>query len=200
VAALVAFTNWLPNASDGGDKVTGAVPVPLNCVVWGEFEELSLTVNIPVRDPVAVGVKLTEIAQLAPAPNVLGDNGQVEVSPKLPVFEILVMVRGTVWLFLSVTLFAVPVVLITWGPKERLALDKVTGVAPVPLNYAVCGELEALSLTVSVPVSVPRALGVKVTEIAQFAPAPNVLGDSGQFDVCAKLPVVEIPAMVRAAV
>jgi len=137
VAVLVAFTNWLPNASDGGDKVTGAVPVPLNCVVWGEFEELSLTVNIPVREPVAAGVKVTEIVQLAPAPNVPGENGQVEVSPKLPVVEIPVIVRGTVWLFLRVTLFPALVMVITWLPKERVALDKVTGVVPVPLNCAV---------------------------------------------------------------
>jgi hypothetical protein len=60
--------------------------------------------------------------------------------------------------------------------------------------------LAALSLTVSVPVSVPRALGVKVTEIAQVAAAANVVGDNGQVEVCAKLPVVEIPAMVRGVV
>jgi len=57
-----------------------------------------------------------------------------------------------------------------------------------------------LSLTVSAPVSVPRALGVKVTEIAQFVPAANVFGEVGQVDVCAKLPVVEMPAIVRGTV
>lgn len=92
------------------------------------------------------------------------------------------------------------VVFIAWLPKERLAFDKATGVVPVPLNCAVWGELEALSLTVSVPVREPRAMGVKLTEIVQFVPAPSVLGDSGQFEVCAKLPVVEIPAMVRGTV
>jgi hypothetical protein len=57
-----------------------------------------------------------------------------------------------------------------------------------------------LSLTVKIPASVPRALGVKVTETVQLVPGPNVLGDNGQVEVCAKLPVVEIPAMVRGAV
>lgn len=57
-----------------------------------------------------------------------------------------------------------------------------------------------MSLTVKIPASVPRALGVKVTETVQLVPGPNVLGDKGQVEVCAKLPVVEIPAMVRGAV
>jgi len=47
VAALVVPTAWLPNASDEDDKVTGTVPVPLNCAVCGEFEALSLTVSVP---------------------------------------------------------------------------------------------------------------------------------------------------------
>jgi len=137
VAVLVTFSNWLPNASDSGDTVTGAIPVPLNCIVWGELEELSLTVNIPASEPVAVGVKVTEIVQVTPAPRVLGDNGHVDVSAKLPVFEIPVIVRGTAWLFLRVTLFPALVAPITRLPKDRVALDKVTGVIPVPLNCAV---------------------------------------------------------------
>jgi hypothetical protein len=96
VTALVMPMAWLPNASDEADKVTGVAPVPLNCAVCGELEALSLTVSVPVTEPVAVGVKVTEIWQFAPAPNVLGDNGQVEVCPKLPVAEIAAMVRGTV--------------------------------------------------------------------------------------------------------
>jgi hypothetical protein len=51
-----------------------------------------------------------------------------------------------------------------------------------------------------VPVWEPRVVGVKVTEIAQLVPAPNVLGDNGQFEVCPKFPVAVIPAMVRGTV
>jgi hypothetical protein len=96
VTALVVPMAWLPNANDEADKATGVVPVPLSCAVCGEFGALSLTVSVPVTEPVAAGVKLTEIAQLVPAPNVLGDNGQFEVCAKLPVVEIPAMVRGTV--------------------------------------------------------------------------------------------------------
>jgi hypothetical protein len=39
---------------------------------------------------------------------------------------------------------------------------------------------------------------VKVAEILQLDPAANVCGDSGQVDVCAKSPEVEIPEIVSA--
>jgi hypothetical protein len=200
VAALVVPMAWVPNASDGGDKVTGAVPVPLNCVVCGELGALSVMVSVPAREPRAVGVKVTEIAQVVFDPNVLGDNGQVDVCAKLPVLEMPVIVRGTVWLFLRVTVFAALVVLITWVPKERLALVKLTASAPVPVNCAVCGELEALSLTVSVPEREPVALGVKVTEIVQLVLAASVAGEIGHVEVCAKFPETEIPLIVRGVV
>jgi hypothetical protein len=118
--ALVVFTAWLPNASDEADKVVGAVPVPLNCAVCGEFEALSLTVSVPVRAPRAVGVEVTEIVQLSFAANVFGDKGQFEVCAKSPEVEIPAMVRGTVWVLLRTTALAVLVVCTTQFPKETL--------------------------------------------------------------------------------
>jgi hypothetical protein len=95
-AALVVLTTWLPNVRLPGDNIKGASPTPLNWAVWGEFEALSVTVSVPVRVPVAVGVKVTEILQFPPAANVFGDNGQVEVCAKSPDAEIPEMLRGTV--------------------------------------------------------------------------------------------------------
>jgi hypothetical protein len=46
--------------------------------------------------------------------------------------------------------------------------------SPPPLKATVCGEPLALSVIVSVPVRLPAAVGVKVTEIAQFAPAATL--------------------------
>ena len=94
--ALVVFTNWMPNPSDGADKPAGVNPVPLNIAVCGEFGALSLTVSVPVRAPRAVGVKVIEIVQLSFAANVFGDKGQFEVCAKSPEVEIPAMVRGTV--------------------------------------------------------------------------------------------------------
>jgi hypothetical protein len=175
-------------------------PVPDKLTVCGLVLALSVTVKVPVRVPGAVGVNATEIEQEAAAPNVPGDNGQVEVCAKSPEVEIPEMVSGSGWLFLSVTVFLALLVPIPWLAKARLAGDKVAGVVPVPLKVAVWGEFEALSLTVSVPVRPPRALGVNVTEIVQRSFAANVFGDSGQVEVEAKSPAVEIPAILKGAV
>ena len=176
------------------------VPAPARLAVCGLPGALSEMDKVPVREPSTVGVKVTETVQLAPAPNVLGDNGQVEVCAKSPEVKMPEIVSGTAWLFFTVKLFAALVVPNTWLPKERLAADRVTEPVPVPLNCAVCGVLGALSLTVSFPVRAPSAVGVKVTEIVQLDFAANVFGDNGQFEVWAKSPEVEIPAIVRGTV
>jgi len=46
---------------------------------------------------------------------------------------------------------------------------------PVPVSEIVCGLLEALSVSVSVPVRVPAAVGVNFTLIVQLAPAATEL-------------------------
>lgn len=71
---------------------------------------------------------------------------------------------------------------------------------PLPVRATVCGLPAALSVMVSVPVLLPRALGVIVTLMLQLAPAatevPHVL-------VCAKspllVPVIAMLLMVSAA-
>ena len=159
---------------------------------------LSFTVRVPVRLPRMVGVKVTEIVQLAPTASVFGVSGHVEVCAKSPEAEIEVMVRAFVPVFFSVTVFAGLVVLSIWLAKVRLLGDKLTGRTPVPVNEAVWGEVEALSVTVRVPLRLPETVGVKVTEIVQVAPAARVLGDKGQLEVSAKSPEAAILVMVRA--
>ena len=44
-----------------------------------------------------------------------------------------------------------------------------SGTVPVPESDTVCGLLAALSVIVNDPVLVPTAVGLKVTEIVQFA-------------------------------
>jgi hypothetical protein len=55
------------------------VPVPFNDIVCGLLDALSVSVSVPVRAPVAVGVNFTLIVQLAPAATVLP---QVPTPPK----------------------------------------------------------------------------------------------------------------------
>jgi hypothetical protein len=80
--------------------------------------------------------------------------------------------------------------------KELDESDCAT-VLPVPVSDTVCGEPPASSVTVRVPLRVPPAVGVKVTETAQFAPAltldPQVL-------VSAKSPDALIDVTLNAAV
>jgi len=59
---------------------------------------------------------------------------------------------------------------------------------------------EALSLTVSVPVRTPSAVGVKVTEILQLPPAASVAGAIGHVEVCPKSPETEMLPIANGAV
>lgn len=200
LAALVPFTDWLANVIDEFDKLAGMIPVPLSCAVCGEFAASSLTVSDPVREPSTVGVKVTEMLQVSLAANVLGDRGQVEVCAKSPEVEIAAIVRGTVSLFCSVRTLAALIPFTDWLPNTIDDTDKLAGTIPEPLNSVACGEFEALSVTVKVPVREPSTVGMKVTETEQLSFAASVLGESGQFEVCAKSPEVEMAAMVRGTV
>ncbi len=68
-AGLVVLTCWLANVRLVGDRLAaaGALPVPVKDTVCGLPLASSVIVMAPVRVPVAVGVKVTLIVQLAPA-------------------------------------------------------------------------------------------------------------------------------------
>ncbi len=70
--------------------------MPVRASIWGELAASSLTVSVPEREPIAVGVQVTEIVQDDLAPKVFGDSGQVEVSAKSAEVDIAVIVKGTV--------------------------------------------------------------------------------------------------------
>src|SRR2546426_203544 len=82
LGALVVFTFCFPNLDTGGDGlVVCATPVPDTPEVWGLLLALSVTVNVALRDPVAVGVNVTLIVQFPPAARL---DPQVLVCPKSP--------------------------------------------------------------------------------------------------------------------
>src|SRR5882762_2336661 len=68
---------------------------------------------------------------------------------------------------------------------------------PVPVNGTVCVPVPALSVTVSVPIRAPTAVGANVTLIVQFAPAAR-LAPQGLLEI-AKLPEAAIALIVRGA-
>ncbi len=70
-AALVVPTCWLLKVSVVLERVTAgavaATPVPVRLTLCGLPAALSVIDTVPVRVPVAVGVKVTLMVQLAPA-------------------------------------------------------------------------------------------------------------------------------------
>src|SRR5215470_12400294 len=76
-------------------------------MVCGPPDPLSETTTAPVLNPVALGVKVTEIVHFALTAS---DDGQVSVSEKSPNAAMLIPVRATFCLFVSVISLAVLVV------------------------------------------------------------------------------------------
>ena len=109
-AVLLVPTRWLPKLRLVGDsETTGAagVPVPVNATFCGLPEALSVIATEALRLPVAVGLKVTLIVQLALAARVAGLMGHVlvcEKSPLLvPVMAILEIDSAAFPPFVSVT-------------------------------------------------------------------------------------------------
>ena len=193
-AALVMPTFWLPNDGTGdGERLGSNVPVPETPAVWGLLLALSVTVNVALREPVAVGVKVTLMVQVPLAAKVEGLRGQLLVCPKspglFPVKPMLVMVSAAPLGFESVTALAVLVMPTLWLPKSGTGEGERLGEAiPVPDTPAVWGLLLALSVTVNVAIRDPVAAGVKVTLMVQVPLAAKVEGLRGQLLVCPKSP------------
>lgn len=73
-------------------------------------------------------------------------------------------------------------------PFAIVTVDGVTEIdlsdTPVPVKLADCGDVLALSLTLSVPERRPEIVGVNTTETVQVVPAPSVEGLIGQLLLC----------------
>ena len=172
------------------------MPVPVRLDFCGLLLALSLTLNCPVLVPVAVGVNVTLIVHLLLAARLAAQ--VVADAAKSPVVPITMLVSATVWLFVSVNVFAALVVPTFWAAYVAVAGVNVAGKIPVPDNAAVCGLLLALSVTLSVPVLAPATFGANVTLIEHFRLAAKlvvqVVADT------AKSPEVEIAIFVSATV
>jgi len=204
----------LPKLTLVGLSVTlGAdvTPVPVSGTLCGLPPALSLMLRVAVRAPLAAGVKLTLMVQLAVAARVLGLSGQVFDCAKSAAFTpfttMPLIVSAAVPLFVSVIDCAALVVPIFWLPKlSEVGLSVTAGAetTPVPLRATLCGLPAALSLILTLALRTPEVDGEKVTRMVQLAPAANVLGASGQVLVSAKsaafVPVRPMLLIVSAAV
>lgn len=152
-----------------GDKAAnGATPVPANEI--GETAALLLLFNDsdPLRLPVAEGVNVTLMVQLAPAAKVLP---QALVCVKSPLAVMADIVSGPSPLFVRVTIWALLLEPTSWLENVRLAGDQdAVGVVPFPESVAEGAALVKSPDTVRTPLRVPCAVGAKVTVMMQFDP------------------------------
>ena len=158
------------------------MPVPDRLTFCGEPPPLSLIFNVASRVPVAAGVKVTLIVQLAAAARLDPHGVELVTSAKsialVPLIVMLLIVRAEVPRLVIVTNIGTLVVPTVWLPKLTLVADKLT-IVPVQVNVTTCGLLEALSVTASEAVRLCTALGVKVILTLQVVQAgtgvPHVL-------------------------
>jgi len=173
--------------------------VPVRLTVWELFGALSRTINVPVRVPVAVGVKVALMVQLAPAARLGGQ--LLEGAPKSPLTEIDHMVMAPLPVLVSVRVWGELIVPTGSLPNVRdEGLRTAAAAVPEPLKGAVWGLSGALSATLSCALNVPVVGGVNVRVILQDALTATELP---QLLVWAKspafVPVMEIPFIVSGA-
>src|SRR5438874_11997464 len=149
-------------------------PVPVSETSCGLLGSESVRDNVPLRAPAAMGVNVTFTVQLAPAA-ILAP--QLLFCEKSPLVAMEVMFTRLAVPFTTFTTCGVLLLPTFCAANVRLAGDTVNcGLpdAPVPESDAVCGLLAAESVSVSVPVRVPAAVGVNVTFTVQLAPAAKL--------------------------
>ena len=156
----------------------GAVPVPVRLTVWGLPVALSVRVTAAVRDPLAAGVKVTLIVQLAPAatlaPQLLVCAKSLAFAPEI---ARLVTLKDVLPEFVKVIVWAVLVVPREWLPKARLVeeTNSAAALVPVPERVIAWGLPLTLSVMDSEAVRLPLAAGLNVTLTEQLALATSEL-------------------------
>ena len=167
----------MPKAKLVGAKLAlDAAPVPERSTVWGLPVALSVTVIVAGRLPIAVGVNVTLMEQLAPAAR---EAPQVLVSPYGALATMLVMFSAAVPELVNVTLRRA-------GGVHILIAEGQGGWREADAGCdAGAGESDGLRAASCVirdrnrPGWLPAAVGVKVTLMEQLAPAareaPQVL-------------------------
>ena len=166
-AALVAPTSCDPKLKLAGDRLTaGAVPVPLTPTLCGLPAASSLIPTLALRLPVAAGVKLTVIVQVALTASVAGPEGQVFVCAKsaefVPATAMLLIVSGAVPLFVSVT-DCVPLVVPTRWPAN-VKLDGLTLTAGAAVTAPLLNAFKMLAVVLWIP---------ELTKLALYPSRPH---------------------------
>jgi hypothetical protein len=180
IAELLDPTLTLPNESEVGlaDTDPAAAPVPVNATFCGLLLAESVKLNVAVRVPDAVGLKITAAAQVCDAATlVLQEFVEILKSPAfVPVIATPLMVIAVLVPFVSVEDIAELL-----DPTLRLPNESDVGLtvtdaaaAPVPVSVIVCGLLLAESVKFSVAERTPVAVGLNAIFAVQLDEAPSV--------------------------
>lgn len=104
---LVSFCPTKANCNADVESVVGAISVPVSVTVCGLLAALVVMTRLPVCTPVAAGVKVSAMVQLACAANVPGLPHAVDGSSANPLPETTseVMPRTEDWLLNSLTVW-----------------------------------------------------------------------------------------------
>ena len=174
----------VPLNSAIGAALAGRIPTPLSAMFVTAGEALCAIATVPLRAPVALGLKPNITTQLAPGATI-APALQVETDVENSVLETLsdAIVSGAVPLLVSVTVWLgahVPTV----APTKVTALDDTetagvpaVAITPVPVKATLLVDGDALWLIVMEPVRAPAADGVKLTLIVQVALAARLRPD-----------------------
>jgi hypothetical protein len=203
-AALVVLITWAPKSRLDGLRATagagGVSPVPLSETETVPLGALLKMERAAVREPVTAGVNVTLMVWLPAGAMVPGPPAAAN-SP-LGLTDTLLITNGAVPVFVSVTLWAAPVVPTVWLPKLRLVgltlIADEGGGAPVPLSGTVTAPPGALLDIAREALRGPVAVGVNVTLIDWLAPGAIVPGPPEA--VNSPPGVMEAPLIVSGAV
>jgi hypothetical protein len=180
-AALVVPTTWLPNDTVVGLRdADGATPTPERGTLWLVAGLATVIARFADLLPVALGVNVTVILQLALMARVAGKGPQVFVWAKLtglvPLIEMPLICSGAVPGLDRVTVCAgLDVPACSLGNESVPGETLATGSTPVPLSDTVCEATGAANATVRVAAAAPAAVGLNVALNVQLAPVGSFL-------------------------
>src|SRR6516165_7010448 len=168
-------------AEAGFDETEKSWPVPVSTAACGLGQALSAMLTVTVSIPDSEGLKTSATEQVLPGATVAAVQESdciVKSEAFVPVMETVETVRFAEPELVTITICGALFVPKISLPKLRAVEEIVAAAAvvPVPLSAMVCGLSGASSVTVTVAVLAPGAVGVKMIPALRDPPPLRVRG------------------------